>query len=46
LGRFVLAVPQTGRHILAWSPWRQHHQRVAQSYHSKRREALVGLVAA
>jgi hypothetical protein len=46
LWRLVLAVPQTARHILAWSQWRQHHQRVAQYYHDKRREALVGVMAA
>ena len=38
LWRFVLAVPHTARHILAWSQWRQHHQRIAQYDHYKRRE--------
>jgi hypothetical protein len=46
LWRLVLAVPQTVRHILAWSQWRRRHQRVAQYDHYKRRELLVGAVAA
>jgi hypothetical protein len=46
LWRLVLAVPHTARHLLAWSQWRQHHQRVAQDDHYKRREALVGALAA
>ena len=44
--RLVLAVPQTARHILAWSQWRRRHQTIAQDYHYKRREALVGTIAA
>jgi hypothetical protein len=39
LGRLVLAVRQTARHMLAGSHWRRRHQIVAQSYHDKRREA-------
>jgi hypothetical protein len=46
LWRFVLAVPQTVRHILAWSQWRRQHQTIAHYYHYKRREALVGAMAA
>ena len=46
LWRFVLAVPQTVRHILAWSQWRRRHQTIAQYDHDKRREALVGALAA
>jgi hypothetical protein len=42
----VLAVPQTARHILAWSQWRRRHQTIAQYDHDKRREALVGTIAA
>jgi hypothetical protein len=41
-----LAVPQTARHILGWSYWRRWHQTVATYYHYKRREALVGALAA
>jgi len=44
--RFVLAVPHTARHILAWSPWRQYHQRIAQYDHDQRREVLAGAMAA
>jgi hypothetical protein len=46
LWRLVLAVPHTVRHILAWSQWRQHHQRIAQYYHYKRRAVRVGAMAA
>jgi hypothetical protein len=46
LWRLVLAVPYTARHILAWSQWRQHHQRIAQYYHYQRREVLIGAMAA
>jgi hypothetical protein len=46
LWRLVLAVPQTVRHILAWSQWRRQHQTTAQYYHYKRREARVGAMAA
>jgi SRSO17 transposase len=46
LWRFVLAVPQTVRHLLAWSQWRRRHQSIAQYYHYKRREALIGAMAA
>jgi hypothetical protein len=46
LWRLVLAVPQTARHILAWSEWRRRHQTIAQYDHDKRREALVGAMAA
>jgi hypothetical protein len=46
LWRFVLVMPPTVRHMLAWSPWRRQHQSVAQYYHYKRREALVGAMAA
>jgi len=35
LWRLVLVVPQTVRHILAWSQWRRRHQSVAQYYHYK-----------
>ena len=46
LWRLVLAVPQTARHILRWSHWRRWHQTIAQYYHYRRRQALVGAVAA
>ena len=46
LWRFVLAVPQTVRHMRAWSQWRRRHQTIAQYDHDKRREALVGALAA
>jgi hypothetical protein len=46
LWRLVLVVPHTVRHMLAWSQWRRQHQCVAQYYHYKRREALVGAMAA
>jgi hypothetical protein len=46
LWRLVLAVPHTVRHILAWSQWRRQHQTIAQYYHYKRRETLVGAMAA
>jgi hypothetical protein len=46
LWRFVLVVPHTVRHILAWSQWRRRHQSVVHDYHYKRREVLVGAVAA
>jgi hypothetical protein len=46
LWRLVLVVPQTLRHILAWSQWRRRHQTIAQYDHDKRREALVGTIAA
>jgi hypothetical protein len=46
LWRLVLAVPQTARHILSWSQWRRWHQTIAQYYHYRRRQALVGAVAA
>jgi hypothetical protein len=46
LWRLVLAVPHPARHILAWSQWRQHHQRIAQEYHDQRRAVLVGAMAA
>jgi hypothetical protein len=39
-------VPQTARHILGWSSWRRWHQTVATYDHDKRREALVGALAA
>src|SRR6266850_1479218 len=32
--------------MLAWSPWRRPHQTIAQYDHDKRREALVGAMAA
>ena len=44
--RLVLAVPQTARHILRWSHWRRWHQTTAQYYPYRRRQALVGPVAA
>jgi len=46
LWRLVLVVPQTVRHILAWSQWRRRHQTIAQYYHYKRREVLVAAMAA
>ncbi len=46
LWRFVLVVPHTVRHILAWSQWRRRHQTIAQYYHYQRRELLVAAVAA
>ncbi|MDQ3831066.1 MAG: hypothetical protein M3361_17565 [Candidatus Tectomicrobia bacterium] len=46
LWRLVLAVPQTARHLLAWSQWRQRHQAVAKYYHYQRRQLLAGVVAA
>jgi hypothetical protein len=46
LWRVVLAVPQTTRHILAWSQWRRWHQTIAQYDHYKRREALAVALAA
>ena len=33
-------------HLLAWSPWRRRHQTIAPYDHDKRREALVGAMAA
>ena len=46
LWRLVLAVPQTVRHILAWSQWRRWHQAVAQYDPYQCRQALVEAVAA
>jgi len=46
LWRLVLAVPQSARHILRWSQWRRWPQTIAQDYHYRRRQALVGAVAA
>ena len=46
LWRLVLVVPQTVRHILAWSQWRRQHQTIAQYDHYQRREALSGAMAA